>query len=258
MAMATLGDDLVLLSIRANGAVGTADKLRFGLSGAELVRLAALRRAGIERGRIVILDQMPTGDALLDEALTSMAAGRRPPTAQAWVARRRGDLPRRYLDRLADAGTIRAAHRKALGFIPLTRWAVADAGRLAEARARLDAIAYGPGGASSEQAALAGLASAIGLPSVTYPGWAGRGARRRVTSAGRSGGPATPAAKPAGDAADVSDDATSAAAAAAAATKATRAAVQASIDAATWAAISAATHAAHHATSGGGQAGGHH
>lgn len=255
--METLGDDLVLLSIRSNGVIGTADKLRFGLSGAELVRLTALRRSGIERGRIIILDQTPTGIALLDEALMSMAGGRRPPTAKAWVARRRGDLPRRYLDRLTDTGTIRAERRKNLGFIPVTRWTIVDAERLAAARARLDAIAYGSGAVSSEQTALAGLAGAIGLPSVIYPGFAGRDARKQVMSAGRGRGAAAPVAQPAADTADASDAATSAAVAAAT-DAATRAAVQASIDAATEAAVAAATEAAHHAASSGGHAGGHH
>jgi hypothetical protein len=261
----TLGDDLVLLSIRSDGVIGTAAKLRFGLSGAELVRLAALRRIDIERGRIVVLDQGPTGDVLLDEALISMADGRRAPKAKAWVAHPRGDLPRRYLERLAHAGTVRAEHRNALGFIPKTRWTILDSGRLASARARLDAIADGSGGIDSEQAALAGLASAIGLPSLIYPGFAGRAARKRVEAAGHSGGPAAHATKAAADAAgisaanDVAMHAAVAAATDAATRAATAAAVQASIDAATAAAVSAATEAAHHAASDAGTAaGGHH
>jgi hypothetical protein len=246
--METLGDDLVLLSILPNGVIGTAAKLRFGLSGAELIRLAAQRRVGIERGRIIILEEPPTGDVLLDEALMSMNDGL---TAKKWVARQRGDLTRRYLNRLVSAGMIRAERRKVLGFIPVTRWRVLDAGRLAAARARLDAIAHGSGGVDSEQVALAGLASAIGLPSLVYPGHAGRAARKRIATAGSSGGPAA------------HDDATSATVSAAtdAATQAaTDAAVRASIDAATEAAVSAATEAAHHAASHGGHAGGggHH
>lgn len=66
--METLGDDLVLLAIVPNGVIGAAAKLQYGLSGSELVRFAALRRAGVERGRIVVLNQAPTGDVLLDEA----------------------------------------------------------------------------------------------------------------------------------------------------------------------------------------------
>lgn len=228
--METLGDDLILLSIRPNGVIGTAAKLRFGLSGTELVRLAALRRVDIDGGRIIILDEAPTGDALLDEALSSME-GR---TAKEWVAAERGDLARRYLERLSGAGTIRAERRKALGLIPVTGWTVDDPGRLAEARARLDAIAYGSGGVDPEQAALAGLASAIGLPSLVYPGFAGRTARKRVATAGSS---------PAADAATRA---------------ATDAAVRASIDAATRAAVSAAIDSPHHAAGHVGHAGGGH
>jgi hypothetical protein len=85
--METLGDDLVLLSIRRNGVIGTAARLRFGLSGSELVRLAALRRVDIDGGMITILDEAPTGDALLDEALASLQGALK---AKTWVARDRG------------------------------------------------------------------------------------------------------------------------------------------------------------------------
>jgi hypothetical protein len=253
--METLGDDLVLLSIRSNGAIGTAEKLRFGLSGAELVRLAALGRVDIQHGRIIILDQTPTGDVLLDDALTSMAGSRQPPKAKAWVARRRGDLTRRYLERLASAGTVHARQRMALGFIPKTGWTVLDAGRLAAAQARLDAIANGSVGVDIEQAALAGLASAIEVPSLVYPGFAGRAARKRIEAAGKSGGPATQATKTAADAAGASDAALGAATQAAV-SAATQAAVQASVSAATEAAVSAA--AASAGGHGGHGGGGHH
>jgi pectate lyase/MAP7 domain-containing protein 3 len=259
--METLGDDLVLLSIRSDGVIGTATKLRFGLSGSELVRLAALRRVDIERGRIVIRDRTPTGDVLLDEALASMASGRRSPSAKSWVQHKRGDLAQRYLERLANAGTIRAGQHKVLGFIPSTRWTVLDAERLAAARGRLDAITYGSGSVNLEQAALAGLAGAIGLASLIYPGFAGRAARKKLEAAGKSGGAATHATKRAVDAASASQtsiDAATQAAVSATVQAATQAAVQASIDAATQAAVSAATEAAHHAASDAGHAGGGH
>src|SRR5438128_703991 len=161
--METLGEDLVLLAIRPNGTLGMAAKLRFGVSGSELVRLAAARRVDIAHGRIVVLDVAPTGDALLDAALQSMQGGGRQPTAKAWVARSRPGLVGRYLDRLAAAGVVRAERRKVLGVLPVTRWTVADTARLAQVRARLDAIASGSGSLDSAQAALAGLAGATGL-----------------------------------------------------------------------------------------------
>src|SRR5580700_3547588 len=112
--METLGDDLVLLAILPNGVIGAAPKLRFGLSGSELIRLAALRRVGVERDRVVVLDQAPTGDLFLDEALASMHGS---PSAKAWVVGSQDELVRRYLERLAAAGTIRLERRKALGLV---------------------------------------------------------------------------------------------------------------------------------------------
>jgi hypothetical protein len=80
----------------------------------------------------------------------------------------------------------------------------------------------------SAQAALAGLAVAIGLPSLVYPGFAGRAARKRVTTVGSGG--ATPQATGVTDAV-------------------TGAAVRASIDGAAQASMSAATYVSHHAAS---------
>lgn len=185
--METVADDLIVLSIRPNGVIGTAAKLRFGLAGTELVRLAALRRINIDDGRIIVADEASTGDVLLDEALASMGGGLEPRPARDWVAAaERGDVARGYLERLSGAGTIRAERRKALGLIAVTGWTVADAGRLAEARARLDAVAYGLVGVGPEQAVLAGLAGAIGLASLVYPGFAGRAARKGLAAAASS------------------------------------------------------------------------
>jgi len=62
--------------------IAPAATLQYGLSGSELVRLAALRRVDIEDGRIVVLDKAPTGDALLDGALVNMYRGWREPIAR--------------------------------------------------------------------------------------------------------------------------------------------------------------------------------
>jgi hypothetical protein len=260
--METLAEDLLLLAVRPNGKLGAAPKLRFGLSGSELVRLAAARRVDIVRGRIVVLDAAPTGDDLLDAALQSMAGGRRQPTAKAWVARSRPGLVDRYLDRLAAAGVIRAEGRQVLGLFPATRWVVVDTARQAQVRARLDAIASGsvaPGSLDSEQAAFAGLAGAIGLSALIYPGFAGAAARKNLKKAAtreRSESPAVGAVADASAAADNARDAAMRAAMNASVQAATDAAVAASIDAATQAAISASADAAAHHH--GGTAGGHH
>ena len=260
--MDELCDDLLLLAVRPDGTLALPTNLRFGISGAELVRLAAARRVDIERGRIVVLDTAPTGDELLDAALASMggiagmdnmggmgaaAAGRRGPSAKAWVARHRPGLVHHYLARAVAAGTIREERGTRLGFIPVARWLVTDTARAAAARARLAAVAAGTGPVDREQAALAGLAAASGVALVAFPGRAGGAARKRLREAGKRDQAADDAMRAAMDAA---------------VRAATDAAVDAAVSAATDAAISAATEAAHSASHSaahhGGVAGGHH
>ena len=261
--METLGEDLILLAVRPNGNIGAAAALRFGLSGSELVRLAAARRVDVVKGRIAVLDTTPTGDPLLDAALPTMEGrGGRQPTAKAWVQRTRQGLVQGYLDRLTAAAVIRAERGTILGILPRTRWRVMDTARLAQARAKLDAVASGSSATDAEQAALAGLAHAIGLVPLIYPGGAGATARKNIKRAATSSRPATILAT--SDAIDASaaratDAATRAATSAvtdAAIRAATDAAIAASINAATQAATDAASHAAAH--HGGAAAGGGH
>jgi hypothetical protein len=185
MAMDELGEDLLLLAAGSAGRLPIPPNLRFGLAGSELVRLAAAGRVDIVRGRIVIRDTAPTGDALLDEALASMAGRSHGPTVRAWVARDRRGLVKRYLARAEAAGIIRADRHRALGLFPVTRWKVLDAGRAAQARARLQFVAASTEILDPAQAALAGLASAIDVTRRVFPGWAGRTARKRLRQAGR-------------------------------------------------------------------------
>ena len=252
--MDELADDLLLLAARADGRLPIGTKLRFGLAGSELVRLAAARRVDVVRGRIEVLNTAPTGDPLLNDALASMTGGSRGPTAKAWVARDRRGLVGRYLARAEAAGIIRADRSKALGFIPVTRWTVVDTGRAAQARARLEVVAASTGAVDSAQAALAGLASAIDVTGVVFPGLAGSAARKRLRQAAKGDAANAGATRAVSDATRAATDA--------AVRAATDAAVNAAVDAATQAAISAATdaatHAASHAGGHGGAAGGHH
>jgi hypothetical protein len=268
MAMDELSEDLLLLAVSSEGTLVLPTKLRFGLAGSELVRLAAAGRVDVVRRRIVLRDSAPTGDPLLDDALASMGGGWREPTAKAWVARDRRGLVGRYLARAEAAGIIRAHRRKALGFIPVTRWVVLDTARAAQARARLEAAAAVTGAAGPAQAALAGLASAIDVTRYVFPGRAGAAARKRLREAAKRGSAAADAttavigaAGASSDAQRAATDAATGAAIDAAVRAATDAAVNAAVDAATAAAVSAATDAAHHAGGHGGHGGatgGHH
>jgi Golgi phosphoprotein 3 (GPP34) len=238
--MDELGEDLLLIAVNSDRTLVLPVKLRFGLAGSELVRLAAARRVDIVRGRIVIRNSGPTGDPLLDDALASMSGGWHEPTAKAWVKRMRPGLVERYLARAESAGTIQAHRRKALGFIPVTRWVVIDTARAEQACARLEAAAS-DGILGPEQAALAGLASAIDVTHFVFPGRAGAKARKRLREAA---GRVPAAAEATAAVADAAAAAAQHAAVDAATRAATDAAVRAATDAAVSAAIDAATHAA--------------
>jgi Golgi phosphoprotein 3 (GPP34) len=242
-AMENLGEELTLLSIRPDkGTVATAQRISYGLMGAELVGLAASGRIEIERDRISVRDASPTGDPQLDTALASLVRARRPARAQAWVGRPRRKIVLAYLGRLVAAGALRA-ERRVFG---TTRYRIADPARVAQTRARLDAIALSGGMVTTEQAAFGGLTHAIGLDLMLYPGRAGAPVRRRLLEMGK--GQWTVAAVT-GAAAAAASSAASAAASTAAARAASRAATHAATHAASRAAAQAAMDAATHAAS---------
>jgi len=237
MDMDELGVDLILLTAQPSGMLADREKLRFGLSGSELVRLVAARRVDIVKGRIVALDTAPTGDPLLDQALASMAGGRHGPTAKTWVARRRKDHVRLYQERLAADGIIRADQYNFLGFIPAVRWKIADTARAAQARSRLEAVAASTGPVQPAQAALAGLATATGAADLVFPGWSGRAARKRLKQAASGDFTAARASRAAAGA-NASDEALR---------EAMNDSITSAIDSAVHAAVHAATDATHHA-----------
>jgi hypothetical protein len=268
----SLGEDLVLLSITPDaGRIGTAQRIGFGLMGSELVRLAAAGRINIAANRIIVQDCAPCGDAELDAALDSLANARRQLRPKNWVSHPRRGICEAYLARLAAAGAVRAEQGTRLGIFPSTRWRIADAGRLADARARLDAIALVAGEVDTVQAAYAGLAYAVGLGALLYPGWANRHVRKRLEQIAKGqwaavaagSGAAAPATYATGAVLDASVEAASQAAVHAASQAAvhaaSQAAVHAAVDAATAAAVAASVEAAHHAAADGSAgAHGHH
>jgi Golgi phosphoprotein 3 (GPP34) len=183
-AFAALGEDLFLLSIRPrDGKLMTWGRIDLGLMGSELVRLAAAGRAGIDEGRIAVLDPTATGDPELDAALVSLIDSGLAPRPEPWVGLPRRGIRDAYAARLVSAGVLRAKPGRIIG---ASRYVILDSSRVAAARSRLDAITQSSGRpADSAQAALGGLACAIGLGGVLYPGRPGRDRRARMAEIAR-------------------------------------------------------------------------
>ena len=198
-ALAALGEDLFLLSIRPrDGKLMTRGRIDSGLMASELIRLAAAGRAWIDEGRIVAPDRTATGDAELDAALLSLAGSAVPPRPETWVGLPRRGIRAAYAARLTSAGALRLESSRILG---TPRYQVIDASRAAAARSRLGAVVQSAGtpaagtptaGSPAAEApadlapvALAGLARAIGLGDVLYPGREGRASRARMAQIAR-------------------------------------------------------------------------
>jgi hypothetical protein len=258
--LAWLGEDLLLLSVLPkNGWIAASVQVDHGLMGSELVRLAASGRISIAADRITVVDRAPCGDAQLDAALDSMAGSRRPVQPGRWVGHPRPGIRKAYLARLEAAGILRAERGTTLGIVPVTRWRISDPGRLAQAKARLDAIALSTGPVEVDEAAFGGLAHAVGLGALFYRSREHRQERKRLEeiAAGNWSVRAVTAAN--SDRATV--DPLAGGVPIAANQAAMHAAHRAAVEAATAAAIHASVAAAHHAAShdgGGGHGGGHH
>jgi len=228
-----LGSDLVLLAIHPRtGRIRAHSQLAFGLMAAELVDLAALGRLRIENGRVELTESpaLATGAEDLDAALASIAAARRPPRPATWVGKPRRHIVDSYLARMSATGIVgRSPGGRA-------RWQVLDVAAAATAMSKLDAVASGADPLDAAQAALGGLAHAIGLDRAIYPGLANRGARRRMRQV--ANGQWTAAAVDGADGAGQAAQAANQAAINAAIQAAAQAAMQAAASAAAAAAVS--------------------
>lgn len=228
-AVKDLGEDLLLLSVRPrDGVIMTMDRIKYGLMGSELIRLAALGRVSVDARQITVLNQIPTGDEQLDAALTSLANGK-PQRPRTWVGRPRPGIRDAYLERLVTAGALRS---ESIGRLGRKRWIVPPSRRADQARERLDAIAYSTGPVDLAQSAFGGLAHAINLDGHLYPKFADRRLRRRLREVG-SGQWTQGVTDAVSSAASASTDAAMRAA--------TEAAMRAAVDASTAAAITAAS-----------------
>ena len=137
-----LAEDLLLLVTEdASGRLSApAEQVDAGLGGANLVELTLLNKVDLSgeqdpgrRGRIIVRDPSPAGDAVLDAALEILVArqGKRPSAVIGPLSKNlRGTL----YQRLADRGVVRAERGRIFGVFPVRRWPAQDASDEAEVR----------------------------------------------------------------------------------------------------------------------------
>jgi hypothetical protein len=122
-----IAEDLLLLLTddRTGKLLARSAQVDLALGGALLIELALLERVDVARGRLLVADESPTTDGLLDETLALLAsrAGKKPRD----VVRRLGKGVRgRLYARLAERGVLRAERGKILGLLPVQSWPSSD------------------------------------------------------------------------------------------------------------------------------------
>ncbi len=142
--MATITEDLVLVLLHpeAGRAVVDSTSLDRAVGGALLLDLATRQRIAADgdgtRARIRVVDATPTGEPLLDDALSRLAGDVL--RAQKAVERLARRTRRQVLERLVERGLVRRERSRLLGIFPVTTWPPVDAGHAKELRARVAAV----------------------------------------------------------------------------------------------------------------------
>jgi hypothetical protein len=140
-----LAEDLLLLLTddETGKLAASGTEVDVALGGALLVELALTDRVDVARagervreGRLVVRNPGPTGDDLLDEALTLVLQreGKKPQS----VVTRLGKRARvRLYERLVESGVLRTEADRILGIFPTHRWPTNDAAHESSVRATL-------------------------------------------------------------------------------------------------------------------------
>jgi hypothetical protein len=169
--MVSLAEDLYLLA--GDGSTGRllidTTHLDLGLGGALLLDLAVRGHVGLADSHVVVTGGPPTGEPLLDTALTTVVGGARGHGPDHWVRHLARGAHRAVQNRLVDAGVLRRDDGRLLHVIPVHRTHESD-GRLHHALLDQlnDAVVLGHP-PSPETAALASLVLAVGLERHLFP-----------------------------------------------------------------------------------------
>lgn len=127
----TLAEDLYLLALDDTGGRLLIDPLHLdlGLGGALLLDLAVRERVTPVDGHVAVAHDGPTGEPLLDGALTAIAERARAHDPDHWVRHLGRGGHQAVQDRLVDLGVLKREDGRVLRFFPIHRTREAD-GRL--------------------------------------------------------------------------------------------------------------------------------
>lgn len=157
---------LLLLTVDDTGRV-RGQFADYGLAGAVLMDLSFRGRIRVtekgerthHRNRVVVVDDAPTDDAVLDDVLARLAGADRFMSSS--IARIQRHLRKPLQERLARAGVLREEQVKLAGLVTMTRYPIADPGPKDELQATLYAVLLADQAPDADTAALIGVLSAV-------------------------------------------------------------------------------------------------
>lgn len=164
-----IAEDLLLLHLDDSSGRPVTDstKLNHALAGALLVELSLQGRVDIAgpgeevgKGRLVVRDRTPLGNAVLDDALSLLDTreGAKPGNVLGKLTK---GLRERLLNNLAAQGVLREEKAKVLGVFPTTRWPAGDSSHEDALRSRLSGVLVQGLTPDAHTGALISLLSAI-------------------------------------------------------------------------------------------------
>jgi len=171
MSMVMLTEDLYLLACDDVSGKTLIDSayLDLGLGGALVLDLVLLERVALVDDHVTVIDSAPTGDRMLDVALSRMAGQTKPRDPSYWVRHLAKGARHAVEEHLVAAGVLQLDDHRVLGLIKVHRTPEADGRIKHELVGRLhDAVVLGYP-ASRETAAVASLALAVGLERHLFP-----------------------------------------------------------------------------------------
>lgn len=186
MMQASLPEELLLLALHdEKGSVipAAASVLNGALIGAVLMELGLLGRLREEPDGALLADPTPTGNEILDEALTWIAQADRPRMPSYWVGRLAGIMPRlkdRLLEQLVARGILERRERRILWIFPSRSFPLADAAAEQQARDRIRAAVLDGQVPDQRTAALIGLIRACNLTDEIFAPHERSRANRRI------------------------------------------------------------------------------
>lgn len=184
--MLSLGEELLLLALddeRGTVHGSAAMAMPYALAGALLLELTLAGRLAAEDTALIVRDQTPTGDDLLDAALAVIAGATRTGDARYWVGRLDRAVPHlkeRLLDQLIVRGILRYDEHRVLGIIPRAHYPVVDFTTEWEMRHRVRAVILDGETPDARTAILLSLVQACQLTDTLFTRDERARARRRL------------------------------------------------------------------------------